>query len=142
MLSQTSSLVNGNYVDLVRQGSKLDNLILRFKMSILPKSYRSYTWILWGIYRLKVLEERYMHMFVLKKDIYICLRYAWVDFLKEKSETFEIFKRLSLKIQNEKSLKVERIRSDHGREFENISFQTLCEKKKRIHHEFSSPKTP
>lgn len=68
-------------------------------------------------------------------------RYIWVDFLREKFEAFEIFKRLCLNIENEQNLKVERIRSDHKREFENENFQTFCEAK-GIHHEYSSPKTP
>lgn len=68
-------------------------------------------------------------------------RYTGVDFLRQKFEAFEIFKRLCLNIENEQNLKVERIRSDHKREFENENFQTFCEAK-GIHHEYSAPKTP
>ncbi|KAG9453422.1 hypothetical protein H6P81_006326 [Aristolochia fimbriata] len=37
--------------------------------------------------------------------------------------------------------KIIRLRSDHGREFENKDFAEFCDKK-GIHHEFSAPKTP
>ena len=51
---------------------------------------------------------------------------------------------LCTKIQNEmnsniKSIK--RIRSDHGREFENAMFETYCNSV-GISHEFSAPRTP
>ena len=52
-------------------------------------------------------------------------RFTWVEFLREKSETFGIFSALILRLQNEKETKVGkvyRIRSDHGREFQNIVF--------------------
>jgi len=38
-------------------------------------------------------------------------------------------------------MKVLKVRSDHGGEFENEPFETLCEKHGII-HEFSSPNTP
>ena len=41
-------------------------------------------------------------------------RYAWVAFLRYKSETFINFKDIGLKIQNEKGYLIERIRSDRG----------------------------
>ncbi|MCH83329.1 gag-protease polyprotein, partial [Trifolium medium] len=68
-------------------------------------------------------------------------RYTWIEFLKEKSETFGIFRELCLQVQNEKSTTVVKIRSDHGREFENGMFYELCASE-GIKHEFSSPITP
>jgi len=38
-------------------------------------------------------------------------------------------------------MKILKVRSDHGGEFENESFEAFCEKH-RIIHEFSSPRTP
>ncbi|XP_039143973.1 uncharacterized protein LOC120281117 [Dioscorea cayenensis subsp. rotundata] len=70
--------------------------------------------------------------------------YTWVDFLKEKSETFEAFKKLCMQLQNEKECqigKIVRIRSDHRREFENAQFVKFS-KEYGIHHEFSTPKNP
>jgi hypothetical protein len=71
-------------------------------------------------------------------------RFTWVRFLKEKSETLSIFKSLVKQLQNEKNVKigfVVRIRSDHGREFENMEFAVFCDEL-GIGHEFSAPKTP
>jgi len=44
-------------------------------------------------------------------------------------------------MQSKKEMKILKVRSDHGGEFENEPFETFCEKQ-RIVHEFSSPKTP
>jgi hypothetical protein len=83
-----------------------------------------------------------------KRYIFVCVddfsRFTWTYFLREKSETFDKFKMLCTKLQNEmnsniKSIK--RIRSDHGREFENASFETYCDSI-GISHEFSAPRTP
>ncbi|XP_062114802.1 uncharacterized protein LOC133827049 [Humulus lupulus] len=66
------------------------------------------------------------------------------DFLKEKSDTFGLFSALVLRLQNEKESKIRkvyRIRSDHGKEFENTVFSDFCDQL-GIKHEFSAPKTP
>lgn len=80
-----------------------------------------------------------------RRYAFVCVddfsRFTWVDFLRDKSEAFEAFSKLCLRIENEKELKVRRIRSNHGREFENINFTNFCDHK-GIHHEFSAPKTP
>ena len=71
-------------------------------------------------------------------------RFTWVEFLREKSDTFGSFSALILRLQNEKATKVGkvyRIRSDHGREFENVVFAEFCNQI-GILHEFSAPKTP
>ena len=61
--------------------------------------------------------------------------------MKNKSYTFDYFKKFVKRIQNIKNLKVKNIRSDHGSEFENESFELFC-KKKGINHNFSSHRTP
>ncbi|KAL5769722.1 hypothetical protein ACOSP7_013876 [Xanthoceras sorbifolium] len=64
--------------------------------------------------------------------------------IKDLSDAFEKFKSLCVKLQNEKDLKIkniQRIRSDHGKEFENASFGNFCDNL-GIFHEFSAPRTP
>ncbi|CAL2231001.1 unnamed protein product [Prunus armeniaca] len=81
------------------------------------------------------------YMLVLVDDF---TRFTWVDFLREKSDAFKSFRGLCNKIQIEKNashVTVMRLRTDHGTEFENISFAEYCEEK-GIKHEFSAPITP
>ncbi|KAK0570630.1 hypothetical protein LWI29_004098 [Acer saccharum] len=71
-------------------------------------------------------------------------RFTWTYFLREKSEAFEKFKMLCVKIQNEKTShikSIKKIRSDHGKEFENAKFENFCNSL-GISHEFSAPRTP
>ena len=68
-------------------------------------------------------------------------RFTWVKFIKEKSEVFEVFKELCQQVQREKNCGVVRIRSDHGKEFENNKFEEFCASE-GISHEFSSPIAP
>ncbi|KAK2385091.1 putative mitochondrial protein [Trifolium repens] len=68
-------------------------------------------------------------------------RYTWVNFIREKSDAFDVFKELCIQIQREKCSNVVRIRSDHGREFENSKFDDFCAAE-GIKHEYSSPITP
>ena len=70
--------------------------------------------------------------------------FTWVKFLREKSETFETFKNLLNQNQVEQGLnigKIKRIRSDHGREFENQEFSNFCDEL-GIKHGFFANKTP
>ena len=83
-----------------------------------------------------------------KNYIFVCVddfsRYIWVDFLKEKYDTFNAFKKLCVKLKNEKNCligKIMRIQSDHDREFENTIYAEFCDRY-GISHEFSVPKTP
>ena len=72
------------------------------------------------------------------------LRYTWVDFLKEKFDTFDTFKRLCVKLKNEKDHNIGiivRIYSDHEKEFENAIYAKFYYKH-GILPEFSTPKTP
>ena len=68
-------------------------------------------------------------------------RYTWVVLLKDKSEAPEKMINLCKKLQVEKDTVIARIRSDHGREFENIKLATFYNDQ-GTHQEFSSPKTP
>lgn len=58
-----------------------------------------------------------------KRYVYVCVddysRFTRVYFLREKSDTFETFQTICLRLQHEKGTtigKVVRIQSDHGRE--------------------------
>ncbi|MGV8048650.1 integrase catalytic domain-containing protein, partial [Mycobacterium kansasii] len=56
-------------------------------------------------------------------------RFTWVTFLREKSDAFEEFVILAKRLQNEKGYGINRIRSDHGGEFENERFEKYCNEK-------------
>lgn len=58
----------------------------------------------------------------------------------QKSDTFNAFKKYAKKVQNEKSLKIASITSDHGGEFQNPSFEEFCEEN-NIFHYFSASRT-
>ena len=64
-----------------------------------------------------------------------------MNFIREKSYTFDVFKALCTQLQREKGCGIVRIRSDHGTEFENFKFDEYCSDE-GIRHEFSSPITP
>ena len=68
-------------------------------------------------------------------------RYSCVEFLREKSEACDKMERLCKKLQNEKGVPIVKIRSDHGKEFENAKFEAFCNEH-GIKKEFSTPKTP
>ena len=50
-------------------------------------------------------------------------RFTWTLFLKTKNEAFDAFRKLTKVIQNEKGLNIVSLRSDHGGEFQNESFE-------------------
>ncbi|XP_042950195.1 uncharacterized protein LOC122282303 [Carya illinoinensis] len=68
-------------------------------------------------------------------------RYSWVEFLREKVEAPNVIKILCKKLQNEQGKVIVRIRSDHGREFDNSNLENLCDEE-GISQEFSAPITP
>jgi hypothetical protein len=68
-------------------------------------------------------------------------RYTWAIPIREKSDAFDTAQHLFKKIQVEQNCEIVRIRSDHGREFENSKFEELC-RSYGIKQEFSSPITP
>ena len=78
------------------------------------------------------------YMFVIVDDF---SRFTWVLFLKEKSEALAEFSKLSKELQISKNLPIASIRSDHGKEFDQLEFDLFCEKH-GISHNFSAPRTP
>ena len=73
--------------------------------------------------------------------VYDFSRYSWVDFLREKSEACDKMERLCKRLQNEKGVPIVRIRSDHGKEFENAKFEAFYNEHS-IKKEFLVAKTP
>ena len=68
-------------------------------------------------------------------------RYTWVVLLRDKAETLEKMIHLCKKLQVEKGTVIARIKSDHGKEFENTKPATFYNDQ-GTHQQFSSPKTP
>lgn len=68
-------------------------------------------------------------------------RYTWVILLRFKSDASEHIEALCTRLQNEKSLKIDRIRSDHGNEFDNSYMEFFC-MRSGISQEFSAPIIP
>ena len=68
-------------------------------------------------------------------------RYSWVEFLREKSEACDKMERLCKRLQNEKGVPIVKIKSDHGKEFENAKFEAFCNEH-GIKNEFLALKTP
>ncbi|KAM5546528.1 hypothetical protein ABKV19_002354, partial [Rosa sericea] len=71
-------------------------------------------------------------------------RYTWVNFLKDKTETFESFKNLSQRLIIEKqssNTSIVRVRSDNCTKFKNAAFSNYCHEL-GVSHEFSAPITP
>jgi len=68
-------------------------------------------------------------------------RWTWVKFLRSKDCAYDVFSSFCTQIQSEKEMKILKVRSDHGGEFENEPFESFSEKHGII-HEFSSPRTP
>ena len=64
-----------------------------------------------------------------------------MEFLREKSEAYDKMERLCKWLHNEKGFPIVKIRSDHGKEFENSKFETFCNEHS-INREFLAPKTP
>jgi len=62
-------------------------------------------------------------------------------FWKPKNEAFNTYRKLAKVIQNEKGHNVVSIRSDHGGEFQNESFENFCEEN-WIHNNFLCNPTP
>ena len=68
-------------------------------------------------------------------------RYTWIILLRSKSDAPEHIETLCTRLQNEKSLKIDRIHSDQGKEFEN-SYMKSFYTRSGISQEFSAPITP
>ena len=69
------------------------------------------------------------------------IRYTWVILLRSKSDALKHIKALCTRLQNKKRLKIDRIQSDHGKEFENSYMKSFCTRS-GISQEFSAPITP
>ena len=68
-------------------------------------------------------------------------RYTWVILLRSKSDAPEHIEALCTRLQNEKNLKIDRIRSDHGKEFKNSYMESFYQRS-GISQEFFVPITP
>ena len=69
------------------------------------------------------------------------IKYTWVILLRSKSDTPKHIEALCTRLQNEKSLKIDRIQSDHDKEFENSYMESFCTRS-GISQEFSAHITP
>ena len=71
-------------------------------------------------------------------------RFSRTNFFRDKSKAFGVFEELWLKLAKEHNhglLKITRIRSDNGKEFENFLFRRFYSKND-IEHEFLALTTP
>ena len=68
-------------------------------------------------------------------------RNTWVILLRSKSNALEHIEALCTRLQKENSLKIDRIRSDHDKEFENSYMELFCTRS-GISQGFSAPITP
>ena len=68
-------------------------------------------------------------------------RYTWVFFLHDKSEVASCFKKFAKRAQNEFEVKLKKIRSDNGKEFDNTNIEAYCDEV-GIKQEVSATYTP
>jgi len=68
-------------------------------------------------------------------------RFTWTLFMSSKDDAFDAFINFANVIQNQLSLKIISLRSDHGGEFVNHCFENYCDEF-GISHNFSCPRTP
>jgi len=50
-------------------------------------------------------------------------RYTWTFFLQDKAEVASIFKKFAKNAQNQFDVKIKKIRSDNGKEFDNNNIE-------------------
>ena len=67
-------------------------------------------------------------------------RYTWVFFLYDKTEVAACFKKFAKRAQNEFEVKLKKIRSDNGKEFDNTNIEAYCDEV-GIKHEVSTTYT-
>lgn len=67
-------------------------------------------------------------------------RFSWVFFMKEKSDTFLIFKQFKRKIEGELRRRIKCLRTDNGGEFTSNEFADFCERH-GIRRQFTCPRT-
>nr|KAJ0207727.1 hypothetical protein LSAT_V11C500270100 [Lactuca sativa] len=68
-------------------------------------------------------------------------RYLHVYLLRSKDDAFDAFKRYKAEVENQLERHIKILRSDRGREYFNLEFDTFCEEN-GIKHERTSPYTP
>ena len=68
-------------------------------------------------------------------------RYTWVFFLHDKTEVASCFKKFAKRAQNEFEVKLKKIRSDNGKEFDNTNIEAYCDEV-GIKDEVSATYTP
>ncbi|KAG7585452.1 Ribonuclease H-like superfamily [Arabidopsis thaliana x Arabidopsis arenosa] len=81
---------------------------------------------------------RNRYVFVLIDDY---SRYMWSILLKEKSETFEKFKKFKMLVEQETGTSIKTFRTDRGGEFISHEFQSFCEKA-GIQRHLTAPYSP
>ena len=67
-------------------------------------------------------------------------RYTWAFFLDDKTEVASCFKKFAKRAQNKFEVKLKKIRSDNGKEFDNTNIEAYCDKVE-IKHEVSATYT-
>ena len=67
--------------------------------------------------------------------------YTWTFFLQDNASVASIFKKFAKNAQNQIDVKIKKIRSDNGKEFDNTNIEEYCEEV-GIKHEFTSTYTP
>ena len=77
---------------------------------------------LMGLMQTESLDEKKYMLVVVDESS----RLTWVQFLKGKSDTIKLCISLCLNLQHEKGQKIIRIRSDHGKEFDNEDLNNFC----------------
>ena len=80
-------------------------------------------------------DKRYFLTF-----IDVCSRFTYVFLLKNKSETFDVFKVYKAKVENQQSKKIKVLKSDRGGEYFSTEFNSFCEEYGII-HECTTPYT-
>ena len=70
--------------------------------------------------KLQILIQPKLYCLVIVDDY---SRYTWVFFLHDKSEVASCFKKFAKRAQNEFEVKLKKIRSDNGKEFDNTNIE-------------------
>ena len=78
---------------------------------------------LMGTAKVQSLDEK-KYILVVVDDF---TKYTWVVLLRDKAKAPKKMIHLCKKLQVEKGIVIARIRSDHGREFENTKLATFCD---------------
>jgi len=68
-------------------------------------------------------------------------RYTWVFFIHDKTKVAASFKKFTKRAQNEFDVKIKKIRSDNGKEFDKTNIEGYCDEV-GIKHEVSATYTP